>query len=142
MILFSREYNIYSLIDTKNDKRLDLTLYEARAACRYLMLELNIIDAYYLDDRNNLKNVFEMDRIIKDLYHFKYKKPWGKIMRYTFGRDHNTYFILDRQQGERISIDAKVYAELEAKYPSKEFAQLPKDEKKSEKSEKTVKSEK
>lgn len=78
MITFYREYDRYILINTLNNQTLNLSLVEARAACRYLMLELNIIDAYYLNDNKEIKNVFEDDRIIKELYHFKYKKSWEK----------------------------------------------------------------
>lgn len=78
MITFSRECDRYILVNTLNNQTLNLSLVEARAVCRYLMIELNIIDAVYLDDEKKPRNVFEMDRLIRDLYHFKYKKPWGK----------------------------------------------------------------
>lgn len=63
-------------------------------------------------------------------------------MRYALERMYDKYYILDRKQGDRKEIDAKLHAEIEARYPAKEFDHFPKDEEKSEKTHKVEKSEK
>lgn len=67
----------------------------------------------------------------------------GEKMKYALERQYDKYFILDRKQGSRTEIDAKLYAEIEARHPTKEFDEMPSEKtEKSKKSEKSEKSEK